>query len=356
MGRRIKPIGGEFWCDNKIFNNSADNLNKTEAVLLNGGQSSIEFILQDIKLRENEHILMPSYLCPTILYKFKKYNINILFYEINGDLSINIESVSRLIEKFNIKALFFINYFGFYHNNMTIEYLRNLRNNGLILIEDAVQMLWFKRLNKFIGDYIFNSYRKFFPVDGSLVLCNKTFKFNTIKDEYYSLINQARINKTKYIENNIGEEEEFLGKFSEAERWYYKRKTINGMDAESKQFLRSVNYPWIKDQRLINYNYLYDNLYKLNKVRLLFHKDQIEDNVPLVLPVLINNRDFVREELRKHNIYCPVHWDITEESWAVNFPKSLELSKSLLSIPMDWRYDKEDMNYFLGKFSSVLVE
>jgi hypothetical protein len=356
MGGHIKPIGGEFWLDNSILINGVNNFNKTDSVLLNGGQSAIEFILRDINLKKTEYILMPSYLCPTILYKFTQKDINVLFYEVNEELSINLESITELINKFNVKAVFFIDYFGFYHDDQTIAYLKKLKKNGFILIEDAVQMLWFGKLNKFIGNYVFNSYRKFFPVDGSLVLCNNSISFNTIQDEYYNLITEARINKTKYIMNDIGKEEDFLNKYQEAEEWYYKRNTINGMNIESIKFLNHVNYTLVREQRLINYNYLYDNLMELNKVKLLFDKRRIEDNVPLTLPVVINHRDYVRNELRKYNIYCPVHWDITKESWAANFSKSLELSSSILSIPIDWRYSKKDMDYFLEKFNKILIE
>lgn len=355
MGGHIKPIGGEFWFDNSVLNNNVNNFNKVSSVLLNGGQSAIEFILQEISLKKTEYILMPSYLCPTILHKFTKKNINILFYEINEELNINIESIKKLIDEFNVKALFFINYFGFYHNDISIAFLKNLKKNGLILIEDAVQMLWFNRLNKFIGNFVFNSYRKFFSVDGSLVLCNKSLSFNAIKDEYYHLILEARINKTNYVLNNTGNETDFLNKFHKAEEWYYKRNTINGMDIENKKILNHVDYLWIREQRLKNYNYLYDKLKEMNNVTLLFNKNQIEDSVPLVLPVVLNNRNFIRKELRKFNIYCPVHWDITKENWAINFSKSLEISKTILSIPIDWRYDVKDMDYFLEKFNSILI-
>lgn len=352
----LKPLGGEFWFDNSILCNNRDNISEKNCVLLNGGQSAIEFILRDINLNQKEFILMPSYLCPTILYKFEQRNINVLFYEIEEDLSINIESITKLIEKFNVKALFFINYFGFYHNFETIAFLENLKKSGLILIEDAVQMFWFKRLKGFIGDYVFNSYRKFLPVDGSLVLCNNNLSFNETYDEYYNLITEARINKTNYILKGVGREKNFLDKFEEAEKCYYRRDTVNGMDIKSKNFLNCVNYSWIRKQRLNNYKYIYDNLRGFNKVKLLFDKSKIDDNVPLALPVSISNRDYVRKDLRKYNIYAPVHWNITEEDWAPNFPKSLKISKSILSIPIDWRYDEKDMDYFLEKFNSLLIE
>lgn len=352
MERCIKPIGGEFWFDDGILNNDVNNFNNIDFMLLNGGQSSIEFILQDIDLKEHEYILMPSYLCPTILYKFAKKNINVVFYEIEEDLSINIKSVKELMERFNVKALFFIDYFGFYHNEETLNYFKILKENGIILIEDAVQMLWFNKLNKFIGNYVFNSYRKFFPSDGSLVLCHKSLKLNILEDDYYNLMYEARIKKTEYIKNNVGKEDDFLNKFSEAQEWYYKRDTINAMDTQSKEFLRHVNYSLVKEQMLNNYIYLYNKLKEFNNVKILFNKDRIEDNVPLAMPILISNRDFVRKELRKYNIYCAVHWDITKESFVEKFPKSIEVSKSILSIPIDWRYNEKDLDCFLKSLAA----
>lgn len=356
MEGRLKPIGGEFWFNESILNSKANNFGVEDSLLLNGGQSAIGYILQDIKLKNNEYILMPSYLCPTILYKFIEKNIKVVFYEIKEDLSINIENIKKLIKIYNVKAIFFIDYFGFYHDEENLIYLRTLKDKGVILIEDAVQMLWFKRLNKFIGNYIFNSYRKFLPADGSLILCNKDYNFGVIEDNYSKLISEARIAKTQYIKNNIGKEEEFLNKFNEAEKSYYRRKTINGIEDNSKKYLKKVNYQLIKERRLNNYNYLYEKLKELNIAKLMYDNEKIEDNVPLVLPVLIKYRDFVRKELRKYNIYCPVHWDITREKWAVNFEDSLSVSRSILSIPIDWRYDRRNMDYFLDRFSNILIK
>ncbi|MDF2877903.1 MAG: hypothetical protein K0S30_999 [Clostridia bacterium] len=358
MAGYIKPIGGEFWFEDDILNDYINNFNETNTILLYGGQSAIEFILQDIELKEDEWILLPSYLCPTILYKFKNKNVNTLFYEINEDLSINIKSISKLIRKFNVQALFFIDYFGFYHNKQTLDYLKRLKDKGILLIEDAVQMLWFSRKSRFIGDYIFNSYRKFFPSDGSIVLLSEKqhLEYKIIEDNYNNLILEARVKKTQYVKNHTGKEEDFLNKFVEADEWYYKREDINGIDERSKEFLSHVDYEKIKEQRIENYNYLYDRLIENNKVKILFDKEKIEDNVPLAFPVLINHRDVVRKELRVFNIYCPVHWDITREEWSENFPKSIKISKSILSIPIDWRYSKKDMDYLIYKFNGILID
>lgn len=351
MKLHIKPIGGEFWSDKIIFNNKADNFKNLNATFLSGGQSAIQFIIENIRFKDDEYILVPAYLCPTILYNFKNKNIRFVFYEINEDLSIDLESIKSKIDGYKVRALFFIDYFGFYHNQETIDFLIEVKKRGIVLIEDAVQMFWFSKMNKFIGDYIFNSYRKFLPIDGSIVLSNECGKVPSSKDNYYKLIKKARLKKTKYIKFNIGTEEEFLKLFDEANKAYYIREEVIGMDNEDKRLLNKVNYKLIKERRINNYKYLYDNIEENDNVKILFNKKLLTDNVPLGFPILISNRDFIRSTLKKHSIYCPVHWDLREEEWTNNFEKSKMISNRILTIPIDWRYDKNDMDYLISKFT-----
>ncbi|SMC23223.1 dTDP-4-amino-4,6-dideoxygalactose transaminase [Clostridium acidisoli DSM 12555] len=353
MAGHIKPIGGEFWFDEKLFNKALNNFENLNAIFLSGGQSAIQFIIEDIDFKHDEYILVPAYLCRTILYNFERKNIKFIFYEINEDLSINLEDIQNKIYDCKVKAIFFVNYFGFYHNDKTIEFLKSIQETGVVLIEDAVQMFWFKKMKKFIGNYVFNSYRKFLPADGSVVLCDKYRKFEFAQDEYYKLMNEARFKKTEYIQANIGEEGQFLNLFNMADKAYYKRKNINGIDNKSKEFLNKVNYELIKRLRISNYNYLHDRLKNFNDIKILFDKKLIEDNVPLGFPILINNRDFVRKELRKYSIFCPVHWDVRKETWISNFNKTKKITNSILTIPIDWRYNNLDMEYFLDKITII---
>ncbi|MBU3190617.1 DegT/DnrJ/EryC1/StrS aminotransferase family protein [Clostridium bowmanii] len=354
MERHLKPIGGEFWIDSSVLDITQNDFRDLKAVFLNGGQSAIRFIIEDSNFKEDEYILMPAYLCPTILYSFERKSIHFVFYEVNEDLSINLNDIKNKLDQYKVKGIFFIDYFGFYHSDQTIQFLKSIQQTGIILIEDAVQMFWFSKKEKFIGDYIFNSYRKFLPIDGSLVLCNKSVDFDTIKDKYYKLINEARLNKTEYVKLHSGNEEEFLKLFNQADKAYYKRENVNGMDNESKESLNKTNYELIKKLRTDNYNYLYEILTKFSNIKILFNKELIEDNVPLAFPILINNRDFIRKELRIHSIYCPIHWDIRNENLINKFEKSIYISNKILTIPIDNRYNFQDMDRVVNAIINLI--
>lgn len=353
MERHLKPIGGEHWFNDNLFDNSVDNFKDTSGIFLSGGQSAIRFILEDLNISSNEFVLVPSYLCPSILQNFKKLNVKYEFYKVNKDLSIDIEDINKKLNLLEVKALFLINYFGFYHKEEAIKYLNQLKDKGIIIIEDAVQMLWFCR-KRYIGDYIFNSYRKFLPIDGSIVLCNKKISYEFEKDDYYKNIKLARSKKTEFQNNYIGSEEEFLSLYEKAEKEYSKRERILGMDDKSKELLSKIDYKFILKKRKENYCYLFDKLIYNENIQIIYDKNLIEDNVVLGFPILIKKRDEIRIKMREENIYCPVHWDILNESWAVEYVDSRYISKNIITLPIDQRYDLDDMDRVIENINKLV--
>ncbi|GKU26932.1 DegT/DnrJ/EryC1/StrS family aminotransferase [Clostridium folliculivorans] len=347
----MKPIGGEFWFQLDEFNNK--NKSETEGTLLSGGQSAIKFILDKINLEKDEVMLLPAYLCPSILQWFNKKRLNIVFYKINSDLSIDLDYLRMCVDKNKVKAIFFINYFGFYHNDDTLTQLEKFKNDGIILIEDAVQMLWKEPSKKFIGNFVFNSLRKFVPIDGSIVVgCSDKLKTEEV-DDYLSLMYKARMSKTLYQCFGIGKEEEFLGIFNSAEECYYKREEYQLIDKQSLDLINRLDIEFIKDRRQENYIYLINELNN-HGVKSLF---QYSDGaIPVGLPILVNNRDVIRKELRRKNIYCPVHWDIRNEYWVKDFTDSYNIADKILTLPIDQRYDKVDMDRLIGELVGLIEQ
>ncbi len=77
---------------------------------------------------------------------------------------------------------------------------------------------------------------------------------------------------------------------------------------------------------------------------MIFSKDKIENNIPIGFPILIDNRDKIRRELMLKSIYCPIHWDIRESRIPILFKDAYYLSERILTLPIDQRYNIEDMN------------
>lgn len=344
MDRYIKPIGGEFYFQHNIYNNEARNFVKNENNMnfLSGGQSSLAFIFQALNLKEDEYVLIPSYLCPTMLIKLKESRIKYAFYSINKDLSIDINSIEDVLNEVNVKGILFINYFGFYHSISTRKYISSLKKRNIKIIEDSVQMLWFNKQNNFIGDFVFNSYRKFLPIDGSLLICNEKISLQDTNHKYYEIINRARSSKTLCIGFNIGNEEEYLDLFNKAEEYYYEDLSPRKIDETSKKLLDNIDINYINKRRIDNFIYLEKSLEAIKEIKPLFSSTEIEA-VPLGYVIFVENRDELRRFLMKNRVYCPVHWNLKNEEWIEEYDNSLYISQRILTIPIDQRYDIEDM-------------
>lgn len=350
------PIGGEFWFQSDLQNSSINNKLPSNGTLLDGGIGALRFILNDICFNNNEILLLPSYLCPTIIDLVKSLNIQYSFYSINSKLEIDTTSIEEIISKFNVKAVLFINYFGIYHSDITKNFLINLKNKGVFLIEDAVQTFWISKSENFIGTYVFNSFRKFLPIDGSIVLSNKQHNFTPINDEYFSLINMARHNKTSLIYKGIGDEYEILSIFEKANISYYKRSEIHGMNYEDINFLKRLPIEQLITKRRENCNFLLSKIANTPKISLIYNFANFNSTVPLAIPILINNRDYIRSELMKYKIYTPIHWNLNKEVHIQNFADSLTVSNTILSLPIDWRYDLHHMEYLSKALKNIISD
>jgi dTDP-4-amino-4,6-dideoxygalactose transaminase len=343
MAGCLKPIGGEFWFQKELFNEKIDNFKNAEAMFLDGGQSSLHYIYKGLSLAKDEYILMPSYLCPSMIIGLERLNINYDFYNINKDLSIDTNSIDELMKDKKIRAVLFVNYFGFYHREETLNYLKSLKKKGLVLIEDAVQMLWFNKAKNFIGDFVFNSYRKFLPVDGSALL-GKRLSVDISDEEsgYAKTVSEARLLKTSFIKDASCEEENFLKLYSKAEHEYYENIVPRKMIFKNKEILNNCDLVSIKEIRIKNFKFLEKELQAVKEIEPLFKSINIKE-APLGFAVFAKNRDELRSFLRKYSIFAPVHWNLNGEVWATNYKDSLFVSNNILTIPIDQRYDYKDM-------------
>jgi hypothetical protein len=174
---------------------------------------------------------------------------------------------------------------------------------------------------------------------------NKFIDAQNIYDRYYKLVNTARINKTLFQEFGIGNEYEYLRLFRLAEYEYLNRKNaVFEINDISKNLLSRVDVEYIKNIRCRNFVYVYDRIKNNNKIRIIFDKDKIKDNIPIGFPILINNRDNIRKKLMSESIYCPIHWSIKDNYIPNIFNDAYYLSDSILTLPIDQRYNLEDMN------------
>ena len=100
------------------------------------------------------------------------------------------------------------------------------------------------------------------------------------------------------------------------------------------------------DTRHDNYKYLFDRLHTVNKLEL---KKEIPG--PFAYPLLIDEGNVIRKKMIECKIYIPTLWpDVLgrckEEDVEYQF------AQNILPLPVDQRYDKNDMEYIITMLKS----
>ena len=352
MQTELKEIGSEFWLEEQKFQKKDSinyfNIGKDNKFLLSG-RTAIYFVLEDIlKRRKVKHVYFPSYCCDSMLQPFIDKNIEIEFYEVNynNGFAYNIDTNKEC------DVFFAMNYFGFTENNMN-EYIKKIKENGAIVIEDITHSLLSPIRNSESADYLVASLRKWFPIvtGGLAVKMNGEYLIKQHYKENKKIVEikkDAMKLKYEYIkENKEIQKEEFLRKYGMANdilKNDYKRYSIDDI---SLKILREMDINAIKEQRRKNAKMLYDNL-KNTKITFAF-KELKDIDCPLFVPILLRQeeRENVRKYLIDNSIFCPIHWQRPTLIRNNNI-----LYTSELSLVCDQRYTEKEIE----KYIKLMIE
>jgi len=303
-------IGGYFQleCMNKQFYHS-------NAVLLNSGRNALRYIIKTYGIKK---LNVPAYTCKEVIESIKLEDCFIQFYNLNDNL-LPIDSFS------SNEYVLYTNYFGINsHNIKTLE--REYQN----LIIDNSQSFY----SPCNGLASFYSPRKFFGLpDGGFMLGNT--KTDLMLEEDYSFERCSHLlmrwdKGAEYSYSNFKINDESLT-----------NQPIKKMSKLTQALMGNIDYENIKQQRIGNFNFLNESLGNSNQMKLRFSDNQ----VPMVYPYLINNPK-IKDKLLKNRIYIAKYWPDIDLIHPLNdYEKYLQ--DSLLPLPMDQRYDKQDMNRIL---------
>ncbi len=113
------------------------------------GKASIYHILKDLEL---DTILVPIYICDTILEPLKRLNIVPIFYDIETmDLNNSLKSIKKQFEIYNSKAILVASMYGNPANLVEIE--KYCHDNEIFMIDDSAQSFGAKLENRYVGTF-----------------------------------------------------------------------------------------------------------------------------------------------------------------------------------------------------------
>ena len=317
----MKPIGGYFSLE---LNNGWERHHN--ALRLNAGRYALEYIL---KARKYSKVYIPYYICDSVLQPFKRLGVKYEFYHINEQL----EPATKLHPK-DDEAVLYVNYFGL-KNRQADTFCYAYRNTIL----DFTQAFYSEHGNKYDSPEwncdTFYSCRKYFGVpDGAYLYTNCLLDEELPQDESFERMTFL----TKRIDRSP---QEGYADFHAND----KALSTVGMRRMSKlteAMMRGIDYTAKANRRIHNFNVLDNALRSTN--RLKWNMD--EGTVPLVYPYYVDNGAALRQHLIDHQVYCARYWPNVLE-WCRSTDWEFLLAENLVCLPIDQRYDEDDMNCIL---------
>lgn len=308
----MESIGGYFTLELPLKNQEYH----PDAIAVNSGKNAFEYILASYGFKVSK-LYLPYFTSRIMVKPLQEHKIQYEFYHINEQLEI-VEDIKLLSSEFIV----YTNYFGLkgtYVSKLAAQYREQL-------IVDNAQAFFEKPL---WGVNTFYSPRKFFGVlDGGYAY--------TLGKEKLDLMDSKSYDRMGYLLKRID---------TSAEDAYadYKSSCLLGdipvmkMSKITQRILGSIDYEKVSTIRINNYLMLHKALADTNIL-----KFEISDSVPLVYPYL-SDEDNLRQRLIANKIYVAQYWPNVLE-WCKEKNLEYKLTKNIIPLPIDQRYNDEDMN------------
>ncbi len=331
----MRPIGGEF----EVAPSQLGRPRTAGPRQAASGRGALFQILMHIQqTRAASVVLLPDYLCGSVLQAVAVAGLVPRFYHVGSDLRAE-RSNLRAALKDGPTILLLISYFGLVDLTGDIAFARQTCPSLVIVKDDVQSPLEVAVLRG--ADFAFTSLRKSFPVvDGAPIQPEFPLLLDDATASPFALAKIAGAVAKHSRRYEPGDDRAFLALLRDGEDRLDDGSSFRApMSWMSESALAGVDRAAMQERRRANFRVL-EAAIKPAGLRPLV--PLAEGAVPLFLPVLAPDRDTVREKLARREIYCPVHWPVPP-GHELALGKANALYSSELSLVIDHRYDASDM-------------
>ena len=338
--KQCAEIGSEFW----DVPQGADNVNTNNRIFTKStqwflsGRSALQAIIKEFKGCRT--VAIPSWCCDSMVKPFVDAGLEVHFYPVYWENGL----VQEI--RYDSDVLFLMDYFGY--TSYTELQVDLLDYKGLI-IRDVTHSLFSGFYSD--ADYYFGSLRKWCGVwTGGYAWLQDGHKLIYDHQEndfgYISLREKAMQLKSNYI-NGVIADKSYLSVFNEAEE-VLESVGVVGATARDVQVALQLDVEYIRTQRRKNAVVLREAFPEW-----LMFREMKDTDCPMFVPIIVpgGKRDELRRYLINNEIYCPVHWPISEYHTSEHHMidnRTKYIYANELSLICDQRYTEEDMRRMVG--------
>ncbi len=323
-----REIGSEYW--NVPTAEQVCKLFPETTQWFPSGRSALQGIIKDIKREKRIHtVAMPSWCCKSMIIPFLREGIEVHFYPVYWN--------KNLIQEMTMDSdvLFIMNYFCY------SSAAPDISGYSGIIIRDVTHSIFSATYND--ADYSFGSLRKWCSVWTGGYAWSKdghALAMDEADDHGYTILRERAMRlKNGFIDNEgFGiTDKEYLRIYREAEECLETIGIVPAADRDIR-LAEMLDVEMIKARRRSNAKILRNAFSDL-----LIFPEMNDTDCPMFVPILVpdGKRDGFRRYLIQNDIYCPVHWPVSEHHKLDE--RELYIYQNEMSLVCDQRYTEEDM-------------
>lgn len=341
-------IGGEFTLGSEDFvpehNRNAlawPEYSGKKTLRCDSGRGAIFLLLEhwQNKIGRVPDIWLPSFLCSSVIETVRKCGLQARFYQDGPGEALSFVAPTPT----DNDLVLVVHYFG-HTNRRALNWLAGISSRRWGVVEDCVQSPYSGGVG-ITGEYAITSLRKWWPApDGATLHFQGEDWTPSLLDPDEHFISRRLI--AKLLRSQRGKaEEQHLKLLVESESLLDSSVSARTVSWVSQTLLDCADLSSMCLRRRRNWINLAESLSELDGsvgAMQCMYTSLSADAIPLAFPLRISPhlRDELRNYLASQRIYCPVHWVIGDNMGY----STAELSQSTLSLPVDQRYDQDDMH------------
>lgn len=322
ISTHIDEIGSEFW---DVPQAGENGLFPQETKWFLSGRSALKAILKENRFRT---AAVPFWCCDSMILPFLEEGIKVVFYD---------EVLPQA------DAALVLDHFGFSSTLDTSAF------SGVI-IRDLTHAIF--SAPKADADYYFGSMRKWagFLTGGFAWGFKTPIAYDADQKRFAELRKEAMEWKERYISGETADKG-YLSLFSEAEEVLERESGVFPAAERDIALMKHIDVSFVVARRRANAQLLLDAFSGITIFPSLGASD-----CPLFVPILVpdGKRNALRSHLIQRQIYCPVHWPVSEYH-SLNEEQRF-LYENELSLVCDQRYTCEDMQRIIFEIKAFLED
>lgn len=301
--------------------------------------------------------LLPAYCCWSMALPFEAAGWIVAYYPLNEDLSVKIPQLVTKVKELKPQVVLVMDYYGFAPTVAAVNAIKDTDKN-IIVIEDFTQCLFSlsEKINPSVDCYVASIRKSLGVPDGGMVLSKRELDLNLLSEERTAFVEhhiEAGIKKKCYTysadasdKQTFRELQSAAGAEIKADYHLYK------ISPEAKSILENTDVNTVKFARKKNYEHLYGLLKDNPFFNILFPPG--DNPAPFMLIIKSLQRDALQTAFAKKNVFCQVIWPLKDAAKGI-CPISKEMEETMLAIPIDQRYNYDDIEEIGQRINSVVL-